>query len=99
MAPRKQVIHRKQKSHEAPLRRSTGKPSKQREERALAKSPVIDLHVPKALREILLNSRAQIKNHDKARPLSLFNSFFLLTRIPTGLKVTKGIQVFAPRNR
>jgi hypothetical protein len=77
MAPRKPVIHRKQKSHEAPPRRSTGKPTKHREERLLAKSPAalaIDLQVPKALREILLNSRAQIKNHDKARRISLFDA-------------------------
>jgi hypothetical protein len=99
MAPRKQVIHRKQKSHEAPPRRSTGKPSKHREERALAKSPIIDLHVPKALRDILLNSRTQIKNHDKARCVWLCDALWLLTHIPTGLKVAKGIQVSAPRSR
>lgn len=91
MAPRKQVIHRKQKSHEAPSRRSTGKPTKQREERSQAKSPValaIDLQVPKALREILLNSRAQIKNHDKARRCMAVRRL-LLTYIAQVLKLPK----------
>lgn len=60
----KAVSHRKQKSQDIGPRRSTAKPAKTREERAPLPSPAppaFDIVIPKGLRTILVNSRAQIK--------------------------------------
>ncbi|KAG8869877.1 Esa1p-associated factor [Serendipita sp. 405] len=56
--------HRTQKSQDIGIRRSTVKPLKAREERAPQLSPAtlaFDINVPKGLKSILVNSRAQIK--------------------------------------
>lgn len=89
MAPRK-PIHRQQKSLE-PVKRSTGKPARAREERAPAKASVplaFDIQVPKALKDILINSRNAIKLNNKASSRShseawgLLTSLFQLVRLP-----------------
>ncbi|PVF99422.1 UPF0172-domain-containing protein [Serendipita vermifera] len=63
---RKATLHRKQKSQDVTSRRSALKSSKSRDERAPTTSPTTlpwDIEWPKGIRELLINSRTQIKQN------------------------------------
>ena len=74
MQKRKAVIHQKQKSQDVSSRRSAAKPAKPRDEQARNESPVplaFHVDIPKGLKDILVKSRAHIKQKEKvASPLS-----------------------------